>query len=105
RWYAGWGVAEHLWSADRALTMRCVNALAMEATLIEIERRAQNDTPFNERRQMNEIMAEAAPPARPPLSEPDDIAPNAYKTLDVSEWFGADANGRILTILSNAPDD
>jgi hypothetical protein len=105
RWYAVWGVAEHLWSADRALTMRCVNALAMEATLIEIERRAQNDTPFNERRQMNEIMAEAATAVRHAFSEPDDIAPNAYKTLDVSEWFGADANGRILTILSNAPDD
>ena len=39
------------------------------------------------------------------FSEPDGIVLNAYETLNVSEWFGADANARILTILSNAQDD
>ena len=105
RWYAVWGIAEHLWSADRALAMRCVNAIAMEATLIETERRAQDNTPYNHRRQVDEIMAEAATTIRHAFSERDGIAPNAYETLDVGEWFGADANGRILTILSNAPND
>ncbi len=105
RSYAVWGVAEHLWSADRALTMRCVNALAMEATLIETERRAQDNAPHNQRRQVNEIVAEAATAVRLAFSQPDGIAPNAYETLDVSEWFGADANERILALLSNASDN
>ncbi len=105
RWHAVWGVAEHLWSADRTLAMHCINALAMEATLIETEWHAQDDTPNSERRQMDEIVAEAAIAVRRAFSEPDAVAPNAYETLDVSEWFGAEANGRILTILSNAQDD
>jgi hypothetical protein len=105
RWYAVWGVAEHLWSADRALAMRCVNAIAMEATFVETKRRAQDSLPYNRRQQMDKITAEAATAVRHAFSGPDGIRPNAYEMLDVSEWFGADANGRILTILSSAPDD
>mgnify|MGYP000343437804 CR=1 FL=1 len=105
RWYAVGGVAEHLWSADRALAVRCVNAIAMEATLIETKRRAEDNTPYNQRRQIDEINAEAAATVRYAFSGLDGIAPNAYESLDVSEWFGADANGRIMTILSNALDD
>lgn len=105
RWYAVWGVAEHLLSADRALAMRCINAIAMEATLIETERHALDSLPYNQRRQMDGIAEEAATTVRNAFSEPDGIDSNAYESLDVSEWFGADANGRILTVLSNAQDD
>jgi hypothetical protein len=105
RWYAVWGSAEHLWSADRTLAMRCVNALAMEANLIETERRSQEGTPYHERRRIEDIEAEAAIAVRHALSQPDGIARDAYEQLDVSEWFGANANGRILTILANAPAD
>ena len=105
RWYAVGVGAEHLWSADRTLAMRYVNALAMEANLIETERRLQEGTPYHERRRIDDIEAEAAMAVRHALSQPDGVAPDAYEKLDVSEWFGANANGRILTILANAPDD
>jgi hypothetical protein len=105
RWYVVWGVTENTWPADRLLAMRCVNAIAMEAQLIEVERRAQDKTPYNQRRKIDEIIEEAAAAVRHAFSEPDGIAPNAYDVLDVSEGCGADANARILTILSNGADD
>ena len=105
RWYVVWGIAEHLWSADRALSIRCVNAIAMEATIIDTELRSQEGTPYHQRRRTEDIEAEAAMAVRHALMQPDGVVPDAYENLDVSEWFGVNANGRILTILSNAPDD
>ncbi len=35
RWYAAWGIGINLWTIDRELTLRCVNALALEATLVQ----------------------------------------------------------------------
>ena len=45
QWYCTWGIAEQLWPIDHSLTMRCINALAMEAALIEKERRVQQTRP------------------------------------------------------------
>ena len=35
RWYAAWSIDENVWAADRALALRCVNAIATEADLID----------------------------------------------------------------------
>src|SRR5205823_6544143 len=35
RWYAASGIGRHLWAIDRALALRCANALATEATLVQ----------------------------------------------------------------------
>jgi hypothetical protein len=36
RWHAASGIGRHLWTIDRALTLRCVNALAWQAALVEV---------------------------------------------------------------------
>lgn len=105
RWYAVSGIAENLWLADRGPAMRCLNAIAMEAQLIEAESRAQDKKPYDERRNIDEIMEEAAAAVRQAFEEPGGIAEDAYDTLDVSDWIGAEANRRILTILANTTED
>jgi hypothetical protein len=105
RWYAAWGVATHLWSSDRELALRCVNALATEATLVERARDVEKAQPYHERRQMDDIEAEAAHVVRQRFWQVDSIAGDAYETLDISKWFGAEANARILAILGQVPTE
>lgn len=45
RWYAVLGVGKHLWAIDRDLTLRCVNALATEATLVQEALDAEKSKP------------------------------------------------------------
>jgi len=105
QWYIASGIAEHLWAIDGVLAMRCINALAMQAGIIEIQRRVEDKKPYNKRRKMEAILAEAASAVRNLFWKQGGIPSNANETLDVTEWFGAEANGRILTILSKVPDD
>jgi hypothetical protein len=105
RWYAAWGVARQLWSIDRELAMRCVNALAAEATFIDQTRNTEDKRPYDQRRQIDEIAAEAASAFRQRFWQSGGIAEDAHQTLDTTEWFGAEANGRILAILSRVPTD
>jgi hypothetical protein len=102
RWYAVWGVANHLWSIDRLLALRCVNALATEVTLIDDARRIENRKRYDQRRQIDDIRSDAAATVRQQFWQADSIASSAYLRLDVSEGFGAEANGRILAILGQA---
>jgi len=96
RWYAAWGVANHLWSIDRELAFRSLNALATEATRIEQVRRAADGVRYDQRRQIGEVAAEAASLVRQGFWQAGAIAEDAYENLDVTEGFGAEANGRIL---------
>jgi hypothetical protein len=85
RWYTAWGVANQLWSIDRELALRCVNALATEATLVDRARRAKEGRPYDQRRQIDEMAAEAASVVRQRFWQPGAIAGDAYETLDVTE--------------------
>jgi hypothetical protein len=105
RWYAAWGVAKQLWSIDRDLALRCVNALATGATLVEQARDVEEERPYRERRQLDDIEAEAALTVRQRFWQTGSIADGAYEALDVSEWFGAEANARILAILGEMPTE
>ena len=103
RWHAVWGVARQLWSRDRELVMRCVNALAIEATIVDRARGAETELPYGQRRRTEELEAEAAFTVRERFWRDGEIAADAYQRLDIATWFGAEANGRILAILSRAP--
>jgi len=103
RWYAAWGVARQLWAIDRELAMRCVNALATDATLIDQARDTEDKRPYDQRRQIDEIVAEAALAVRQRFWQAGGIAEDAYRALDETNWFGAEANARILAILSRVP--
>jgi hypothetical protein len=105
RWYATWGTAKQLWSIDRELARRCVNALAMEAALVEKARHAEDKKPYGERRQLDVIEAEAASIVRQAFWQAGSIPEDAHQVLDVTGWFGAEANCRILAILTQVPTE
>jgi hypothetical protein len=104
RWYATWGIDGRFWAADRGLALRCVNAIVTEADLIDRAREAEESRPYDQRRPTDEITAEAATAVRQRFWE-GAIAEDAYETVDISKGFGAEARGRMLAILGQAPED
>ncbi len=105
RWYATWGIDGQFWAVDRVMALRCVNAIATEATLIDDAWEAEERHPYNERRQLDEITAEAARAVRQRFWQEGAIAENAHNTVDISEGFGAEAIGRMLAIFGQVPQD
>lgn len=105
RLYAAGGIAEQLCSIDKDLALRCVNAIATEATLVRQALDVEREQPYPERRQLDDIETEAAINIRERFWMAGSITDEAYDALDVSEWFGAEANARILAILSQMPNE
>lgn len=105
RWYAAWGIGSNLWKIDRELTVRCLNALAMEARMAQQSADANLKRPYAERRRSNDIEAEAAAFVRLRFHQVGGIADDAYQALDLSRRFEAKANAQILTILSQVPTE
>jgi hypothetical protein len=105
RSYAAWGIGNYLWTIDRKLVLRCINALAAEATWMQQRVDEERTRPLGKHRPFDELEAEAASLIRQRFHETGSIANNAYKTLDTTQWFGADANERLLTILAQAPTE
>jgi hypothetical protein len=114
RSYAAAGIGMHLWGIDHALTLRCINALAVEATLVQEAVDADRQRPRNqievldrqnEERTIDRIEAEAAARVRQQFYEKSTIPPDAYQRLDSGKWFAAEANTRILTIFGHAPTE
>lgn len=103
RRYAAAGIGKHLWSVDPALALRCVNALATEAMLVQQGNDVNLSRPYPNRRQIDDIEAEAVSVVRQRFFEPDGISADAHQTFDPTQWFGAEANERILVILGQAP--
>lgn len=102
RWYAVLGIARNLAPKDRALATRCINALALEAASIDTERQLQSSVPGT---RAENLAVQAAQTVRESFWAPDRIPPNAYNTLDVEQWFGAEATAQILTILLEDPEN
>lgn len=105
RSYAAWGVGMNLWGSDRQLTLRCVNALSAEATIVQQTFDEERTRRYPNRREVDDIEREAAHVVRGRFFQPDGISVEAYRTLDSTRWFGAEANQRILAILGQAPTE
>jgi len=105
RWYAALGISKHLWAIDRDLALRCVNALAMEAARVQSAMDAERSRPYEQRRKLDEIRAEAASFIRQRFFKSGGIADDAYTTMGPAKWFGAEADKYILTILTGAPTE
>lgn len=104
RQYAVWGVARYVSSTNRDLALRCVNALATEATLIK-QAWDWEEQPYLEPEKLDAIEAEAALAIRQHFWTSGFIPDNSYEALDIRERFGARANVRILAILSKMPTE
>jgi hypothetical protein len=113
RWYAAWGIGKNLWVIDRELTLRCVNALAMEARLVqeatdEERSRLLREREFSEYHSggwVGRVEASVASNVRQRFSEENGIPDDALQAYDPTRQFGAEANGRILAILGQAPNE
>lgn len=110
RWYAAWGIGKNLWAIDRIFALKCVNAIAFEARVVqdavdEEHRRRLLEREFSEDGWVDRIEAAAANRIRELLFEEQAIPDNALHTYDEAQWFGAEATGRILAILSEAPEE
>ena len=105
RSYATWSIDDTVWAADRALALRCVNAIAAEAIIIDKARDAEQAHPYDERRDLGEITAAATADIRALFWKAEGIAEDAHVTLDISDGFGAHALKRMLVILGRVPQD
>ncbi len=97
RWYAAWGIGKNLWAIDRELTLRCVNALAMQASLVQEAAEKEDGNRWADR-----VEAVAAANVRQRFFEESGIPENALQMYDATRWFGAEANAQILAILGQA---
>ena len=105
RWYAASGVGKHLWTIDRELALRCVNALAAEAILLQHRADANSRGLYLETRQVNDIMAEVASIVRTQFYESYEISVDSLQQFDPIQGYGAEANKYILAILCLAPSE
>jgi hypothetical protein len=105
RFYATWSIDEKFWAANRSVALRCVNAIATEAGLIDNAWAAEKSRPYDEQRQLGEMIADAAATIRAHFWQDGAIPEDAHRTLDISEGFGAQAIMRMLIILGRIPED
>ena len=104
RWYAASGIGRYLWTIDRALTLRCVNALATETMLVQAEADSKRPRPdrFSHGWPIDDIKAESASIVRKRFDSADEIAEDAHLKFDPTRGFGAEVNPQILEILGQA---
>lgn len=103
-WFAAWSVDAHVWQVDRALALRCANAIALHAGLIEErwEQRERREWTPDEAAALFKYIADEV---RAAFQQPEGIPEEAYATVDLDARAGGDAYARILTILAFAPAD
>jgi hypothetical protein len=104
RWLAAWGIDGDVWGADPSIALRCANAVATEAGLIE---RAM-ERPRQELWQpgvAEAIYAEAAHEVRRRFWLEDGIAKDAHASLSLDSQTAGDALSRALTIFATAPTE
>ncbi len=104
RLYAAWGVAANLWRIDGELAERCVNALALDARLVQEMHNAEMEKSCGQRRPVDELKRVAAEDVRERFSS-DQVPQDSYGELDIATWFGAVANEQILAILGGSPEE
>jgi hypothetical protein len=103
-WFAAWSVDAHVWQTDRALALRCANAIALHAERIE-ERWEQRERRAWTPDEAAALFKKIADDVRVAFQQPEGIPEEAYATVDIDARAGGDAYARILTILAFAPAD
>lgn len=105
RSYATWSIDENVWSANRALALRCINAIAAQAAIIDAAQKAEKAQRYDKRRQLDTIIPESTAAIRARFWQDGAITDDAYLTLDVTDWVGVDALKRVLVIFGRVPQD
>lgn len=103
--YAAYGIDEKFWAANHSVALRCVNAIAAEAELIDNAWAVEERRRYDERREHREIVAESAAVIRERFWQDTAIPDDAHSKVDISDGFGASAARRMLIILGRIPED
>ncbi|MDE2888633.1 MAG: ATP-binding protein [Gemmatimonadota bacterium] len=107
--YVASGIGMHLWQIDRTLALRCANALAVDADMVQRGLDANLRLPlhkrFSSRRPLSEIMAESASIVRKRFFESDWISDHKHTCFDPTKGFGSHANTKLLAIYVRAPTE
>lgn len=106
RVYAANGLGSSgLWTHDRRLVIRCLNAIAFEATAAARAWSQETKKPHADRKAIGLCEAEAATFIRKEFWKDDSIPSDALHTQDLASWIGIEANRRLLAVLSYAPSE
>jgi hypothetical protein len=102
RRYVVYGIGPHLWPADRTLALRCVNTIAVEASLAQAALDEEFTKPYSARDDLSLLEREIARRLRAQFIDPTGIPSDALLRLDPTRSVGAEAFAQILCILSEA---
>lgn len=105
RWYATCSIDETVWANDRALVLQCIGAIAREAVLLDSAQAVMERQPFTKGQDFGETLAKIRASVRASFWEAGPINGDVLSTVNISQWFGARAAVRILTIFSCIPQD
>jgi hypothetical protein len=105
RAYATWTVDEEVWTANRPLALRALNAIATEAAQIDAALAAEEERPYLERRHASDIAPEVAAGTRSRFWDEGAFADDAHATIEISDGFSAGSLKRTLVILGHIPKD
>jgi len=103
-WFAAWSVDAQVWQADRALALRCANAIALHAQRLE-ERWENRDRRAWTPDEAEALFKSLAEEVRRAFEQQKGIPDDAYATLNLEARASGDAYARILTILTFAPTE
>ena len=107
--YVASGIGVHLWRIDRTPALRCANALALDADMVQRGIDANLRLPLHKRssssRPHSEIMAESASIVRKRFFESDWISDHKHMCFDPTRGIGAHANTKLLAIYGAAPTE
>jgi hypothetical protein len=104
-WHAAGGINAEVWGADRELALRCINAIALQASGIEARWEELDRRPMCQPKDVEALFAAVAGEVRHLLAETDELPDDAYITLDLESRAGVEANPRILMIFAFAPSE
>jgi len=103
-WFAAWSVDAQVWQADRALALRCANAIALYAQRVEDRWENRERRPWTPD-EAEGLFKSLADEVRRAFERPDGIPDDAHVTLNLEARASGDAYARILTILGFAPTE
>lgn len=104
RLYAGRGLAD-LWTTNRELVVKAINAIAYEARLLMTTHNAERRKPYDKQKPYDRLAEDAAAEIRSVFWQPGGIPSESFDELNLEEWHGEQAALRTLAILNWAPDE
>ena len=103
--YASSGIGNHLWEIKRSLALKCANALATEAILVQHEYDKNRKSFFSRHWNFYQALANAARAVRKRFGNLDLVTDNPLRRYDPTKKFQMRTYKDILNILRPAPHE